>query len=100
MDLEPPDVPGLAYQLTIEKVERERPIYTVSPEGEVTIRQSWIPGHHHATEEEMFACDDTQEVDSHSNLLYKGTLRPSKKRRSIGSTVLAAVDVRWRPSAL
>ena len=100
MDLESPDVPGLAHQLTVEKVHRERPIYTVSPEGQVTVRQSWIPGHHPATEEEMLACDDRREVDTHGNILYEGPLRPVKERRPLGSTVLATVNVGRRALAL
>lgn len=78
MALESPEMPDKFREHTAEKVERERPIYTISPNGDITVSQSWILGFHPATEEEMLACDDRREQNAMGDILYEGPLHPAK----------------------
>ena len=86
MALESPEMPDKFREHTAEKVERERPIYTISPNGDITVSQSWILGFHPATEEEMLACDDRREQNAMGDILYEGPLRPAQSRRQPGAT--------------
>ncbi len=81
--LKAPDMPEFVrHHQNPEKFRRERPVYTIHPEDEVTVSQSWVPGHSLATEAEMFACDDRCQQDVYGEVIYEGPLRPVKPSRA------------------
>ena len=78
----------------IEKFERERPTYTIYPNGEITVAQTWIPGHHLATKDEMLACDGRREVNAMGEIIREEPLRspkrsPTRRHRAANSGATA-----------
>jgi hypothetical protein len=86
--LEAPDMPRLVRgrRTNNQKYLRERPVYTVHPDGDITVQQSFLPGQHSASMEEMHACDDRLEVDAYGKIQFRGPLR-SKVRRAGGFVI-------------
>ncbi len=87
-----PDTPIREH--VVEQHERERLVYTIQPNGDITVTQSWIPGHHPATEDEMLACDDRREQNAMGDVILEGPLRspkpsPTRRHRAADSRTTA-----------
>ncbi len=94
--LDTPDMPTrIRIHTPLNKVNRyrERPVYTEHANGDITVHQTWIPGHNPATRAEMMACDDHTQLNAYGLVVFSGPYRsPKPSPRNKPGIVLHALE--------